>query len=88
MSTPKSKVTCPCGASATTTVPGASSKYDVITCETGFTSYMTTKDGLGIVWLCPPCNAIVVKAAAKIQRVFGNEARHVYYPNLFLWSDS
>lgn len=76
-------VTCPCGANAETTVPDARSNYGVVARETGFTSYMTTRDGLSIVWLCPPCNKIVVAAAARIEGVFGDEAKYVYYANLF-----
>lgn len=83
MTTKKSTIACPCGASASTSVPDAKTKYDVVARETGFTSYMTTRDGLGIVWLCAPCNAIVVQAAAKIETVFGAESRYVYYANLF-----
>lgn len=79
----KSTITCPCGRAAETSVPDARSNYGVVARETGFTSYMTTRDGLGIVWLCAPCNAVVVEAASKIERVFGDEAKYVYYANLF-----
>lgn len=73
-------ITCRCGATATVT---DDRKLQTVKDETGWFPFMSTESGLTHVWICSPCNDVVVEAGKKIQRVFGDSSRYIYLSNLF-----